>query len=114
VGESKVENAASFLEPFPGRCIVKRDESTTKAGLIYIPEKHRQVPTTGVVLAVGDEDRAGLIGRRIAWGRYSGVPLYFTGDRKFDVLTYDEIIAFVNDPNITIDHEDISSLTRSE
>jgi co-chaperonin GroES (HSP10) len=105
-----------------GRCIVKRDGADVKIGIIYIPEKHRTIPTTGTILAVGDIgptdegrlDYSDLVGKRVAWGRYSGVPLHFKGGHQYDVLTYEEILAVITDHDIEMDIESLASLTRDE
>ncbi len=100
-----------ILEPFSGRCIIVRD-GFKYSGKIYIPDKSRQLPTTGKVVAVGDADHKHLLGRRVAWGRYSGVPFQFAGHHVYDVMTYEEIMAYVNDPEAKLDMDDMSSLTR--
>jgi len=132
-------NKKVFLKPMPGRVIVQRDEPKGKTGLIYIPEKYKQLPTTGRVLAVGDfgqadvrceptvlidddgaesvsfpkhMDMSWLIGKRVVWGRFSGIPLFFEGDQKFDVLTYEEIVAVVEDDNAVLDLESLAGLNK--
>lgn len=68
------------LVPMFERLIVKRDEakSVTEAGLT-LPEESREVPCTGVVLAVGPApaDWPALMdpfqpGQRVLFGKYAG------------------------------------------
>ncbi len=102
-----------ILDPFPGRCVIVRD-GFKYSGKIIIPDKHRQLPTTGVVVAVGDKERENLLGRRVAWGRYSGVPFQFSGHHCYDVMTYEEVMAFVLDPEAKLNLDDMSGLNRTE
>ena len=102
-----------ILEPTQGRCVIVRD-GFKYSGKIAIPEKYKRLPTTGKVVAVGDEDHRYLLGRRVAWGRYSGIPFQFGESHVYDVMTYDEIMAFVNDKEAQLSMDDLSSLTREE
>lgn len=104
---------AKFLEPTSGRCVVMRD-AFQYSGRIAIPEKYKQLPTTGRVVGVGDEDRSHLLGRRIVWGRFSGVMINFDKRPVYDILTYEEIIGFVNDEGVKMNMEDLSGLNRTD
>jgi co-chaperonin GroES (HSP10) len=106
-------NRGAFLVPTPGRCIVERD-GFKYSGLLVIPEKHKQMPTTGRVIAVGDSDHMNLMGKRVVWGRFSGMPIQFSGFPAYDALTYDEIIAYVEDEDVKLSLEDFSGLNRTE
>lgn len=109
---SEQDTNGTFLKPLPGRILIKRDEAKSHSSVIYIPEKHRQLPTTGRIVAVGDEERQDWVGKRVVWGRFSGVPLFFSGGLKFDVLTPEEILAFVQDDTAEIDLESLAALNR--
>lgn len=105
------QGSECFLTPTAGRCIIVRD-GFTYSGLIHIPDKHKQFPTTGRVVAVADDDHKFLLGKRVAWGRYSGLVLQFAGKPTFDVMTYEEIIAYINDDNVKLDIESLAGLNR--
>ncbi len=100
-----------IIDPMPGRCVVVRDGSVEKSGGIWIPDKAKQMPTTGTVVAVGDDDRHGLVGRRIVWGRYSGLVVQITGFPIYDILTYEEILGFLNTDN-KMDMDNLAALNR--
>jgi co-chaperonin GroES (HSP10) len=104
---------AKLLEPTSGRCIVVRDRFKY-SGLIAIPDRYKQMPTTGHVVAVGNSEQEHLVGKRIVWGRFSGVPVQFDKRPAYDILTYEEILAFLNDTSVELTMEDMSALSRSE
>ena len=101
---------ADIIECRPGRCVAVRD-GFKYAGAIIIPEKFKQLPTTGRIVGVGNEEQQDWIGRRIIWGRYSGVEVQFDKFPAYTVLTYEEILAFLKDDSVTLTQEDLSAMT---
>ena len=71
--------------PTGDRILVKPDapEELTEGGLL-IPEKAREKPLRGVIVAVGegtnDEEMIRKPGERIIFGKFVGVPLEVNGD----------------------------------
>ena len=111
---SDLRTATCIIEPLPGRCVIVRDAAQAKSGLIYIPEKAKHLPTTGIIVAVGDEDHKEWLGRRVVWARYSGTVYQFGERHCYDLLTYDEVQGFLVDPKARLDLEDMSGLGRSD
>ena len=101
-----------YLKPRPGKCIVER-EGFKYEGRLVIPEKAKQLPTIGRIIAVGDPDHEFMLGQRIIWARYSGVPISITGKPKYDVFAYEEILCEVcTDDEVHLELEDTSLMTR--
>ena len=89
------------LDPLGDRILVKRMEA--KDGLIVIPEKHREKPQEGVVIAVGT-GRFTLdgtliphqckVGDRVMFGKYTGVEITIL-DETVLVLREDDILGIL-------------------
>lgn len=88
------EDKTCPLAPYPGRCIVVREQYKTKATII-ITDQTKRIPTIGKVVAVGDEARHDLLGKRVLFGRYSGVPVHISGHPQYDIFDYSELLAEV-------------------
>lgn len=79
------------LKPYPNRIIVRIDGFSYK-GKIIIPDKSKRPPTTGKVLAVGENITRTKIGQTVVYGMYSGTALKFKDVPVLRVLTEDEIL----------------------
>lgn len=65
----------SGLKPIGSRIIVKQDELQAKSGLI-IPQGIKSLELTqGTIVAVGSQVEFSEVGKRIFYGRYSGIRL---------------------------------------
>ena len=63
------------------RVLIRREKTLdTYKGLIYIPERSRQRPQEGVVVAVGDGVTGVKPGDRVLFGRYAGVDVRIKTD----------------------------------
>jgi chaperonin GroES len=101
---ASTKSTASF-RPLHDKILIKRDtaESKTAAG-IYLPEKAKDTPKTGVIEAVGtgtiNHDTGDLIpltvkkGQRVLFSSYSGTELKFEGEDML-VMSEDEILAII-------------------
>jgi co-chaperonin GroES (HSP10) len=101
-----------YLKPQPGRCLVEREQAAKSAGLIYIPDKARVMPTIGTVVRVGDPDipqYAELVGKRVLFSRMSGIPISIKNKPVYSLFAYEEILAiFETDENVEFETEDTS------
>lgn len=94
------------IRPLGDRIIVKRDaaEDRTEAG-IYLPEKAKDTPKSGVVLAVGDGALNTDTGERIPleikkndrviFSSYAGTEIKIEGE-DFLIMSEDDILAIVD------------------
>jgi co-chaperonin GroES (HSP10) len=85
-----------FLYPTLGRIVVQED-GFKYGGQILIPETAKRRPTTGTIMAVGEdiEPSRFKVGDKVVYGLYSGTVLSFKGQPAFRVLNQDEILAIV-------------------
>lgn len=94
--------AVNFV-PLHDRILVKKAEeaSTTKSGLLHIPESGKERPQEGEVIAVGPgrmSDTLGInltlavkVGDRVLFGKYSGTEIKIEFE-EFLILREDEIL----------------------
>jgi len=99
-------SAAKKIQPLGDRVLVQRDEAEdrTEAG-IYLPEKAKDEPKSGVVLAVGDGklntetgERMALDvseGDRVLFTSYAGTEVKVDGG-EFLIMTEDDILAVID------------------
>ncbi len=104
VAEPK-SNAAVAFKPLHDKVLVKRDkaEDRTESGL-YLPEKSKEAPKLGTVIAVGtgtvNHDTGALVpltikkGDRVLFTSYSGTEIKLNGD-EYLVMSEEEILAIV-------------------
>jgi len=97
--------AAPKMRPLHDKIIVRRDEaeSRTETG-IYLPEKSKDRPKTGVVEAVGtgtiNTDTGELVpltvkkGDRVIFSSYAGSEVKL-GDTELLVMSEDEVLAVI-------------------
>jgi co-chaperonin GroES (HSP10) len=89
-----------FVKPNGYRLIVERD-GFKYSGALYIPEKNRIPPTTGVVVAVpADGSLDQWLGKRVIWSQLSGTPISFKNLPKYFAMQIEEIIG-----EITVDEK---------
>lgn len=104
-------NESCYLIPFPGRCIVEREKAASASGRIIIPDKHRRAPQIGTVLAVGDEHRNDLLGKRVIFGMMSGVPISIKNKPAYSIFAYEELLAIVaSDDKVEFEPDESISL----
>jgi len=93
---SAIRNPECILSPFPGKCIVLRDAAPAfYNSLIYIPNQSRQYPTIGTVVAVGDEDQAELMNRKVLFPHLSGLDISLKGQPFYTCFAYSELLAVI-------------------
>jgi chaperonin GroES len=94
------------LRPLNDKVLVRRDEAEDRtASGIFLPEKAKDTPKTGVIEAVGtgtiNTETGKLIpltvkkGDRIIFSSYAGSEVKL-GDDKFLIMSEDEILAIVD------------------
>jgi chaperonin GroES len=93
------------FRPLHDKILVKRDtaDSKTSTGL-YLPEKAKETPRTGVIEAVGtgvlNRETGELIpltvkkGQRVLFSSYSGTEVKLDGD-EFLVMSEEELLAVI-------------------
>lgn len=100
------EIGTSFFQPMGARLVIKEDDHNYK-GAIAIPEKFKQKPTTGVVVAIGPdvpscisnqepiEQAAPLFahGDHVVYAMFAGTILGVKGGASYRIIGYDEILA---------------------
>lgn len=85
---------ACYLTPVGARLVVKRD-GFKYSGRLVIPDKAKQMPTTGVVVATG-EGLESYLGKRILWNFLSGSPVTFRNRPAYQILNIEEVQAIVD------------------
>jgi chaperonin GroES len=92
------------IRPLYDRVLVARveEETRTRSGL-FLPEKAKERPYEGVVVAVG-EGRLGedgtirplvvAVGDRVAFGRYGGTEIKINGEERL-ILREEEILGVI-------------------
>jgi chaperonin GroES len=104
----KSSSSANKIRPLHDKIIVRRDEAEdrTAAG-IYLPEKAKDTPKTGVVEAVGtgtiNTETGKLIpltvkkGDRVIFSSYAGTEIKLgSGDDKVLVMSEEEVLAVID------------------
>jgi len=87
-----------ILAPFPGKCIVRRDDAPSKYGALIIPEKYKVYPTVGIVVAVGDADQHALMGRKVLFPHLSGLDISLKNQPFYTCFSYSELLAVIEVP----------------
>lgn len=102
---AKSASSVSGFRPLHDKILVKRDEaaSKTESGL-YLPEKAKDTPKTGVIEAVGtgslNTDTGELIpltvkkGDKVIFSSYAGTEIKIEG-KEFLVMSEDEVLAVI-------------------
>jgi chaperonin GroES len=94
------------IRPLHDKILVRRDEAETKTESgIYLPEKSKDKPKTGIVEAVGtgtiNTETGALIpltvkkGDRIIFSSYAGSEVKL-GDKELLVMSEDEVLAIID------------------
>jgi chaperonin GroES len=103
---SKSKSGKVNLRPLNDKILVRRDEAEdrTAAG-IFLPEKAKDTPKTGIIEAVGtgtvNTDTGKLIpltvkkGERVIFSSYAGTEVKL-GDDKLLIMSEDEILAVID------------------
>lgn len=78
-----------FIKPTAGRVLVERD-GFHYSGKLVIPDRAKQRPTTGTVVAVGEgcED---WLGKRVVFPMFSGTDYKFKGFPAWTMLQVEEL-----------------------
>jgi co-chaperonin GroES (HSP10) len=85
------------LRPNRGRILILEDRFVYH-GRIAIPEVAQRRPTTGTIVAIGDDVPEGFaIGQRVVYGNFAGTGLRFKGQPLYRVLTPDEVLCFIEE-----------------
>ncbi len=105
-GSANGTATATKIRPLHDKILVRRDEAEdrTAAG-IYLPEKAKDTPKTGIVEAVGtgtiNTDTGALTplsvkkGDRVIFSSYAGTEIKL-GDDKLLVMSEDEVLAVID------------------
>lgn len=92
-----------FLVPTPGRIVVQED-SYKEQGRIIVPDTLKRRPTTGKILAVGDNVYDMLtVGTRVVYGLYSGTVINFKDQPAFRILGQDEVLSVVEGADLILE-----------
>lgn len=106
MAKSATLSKSTNIRPLHDKIIVRRDEAEdrTAAG-IYLPEKAKDTPKTGIVEAVGtgtvNSDTGKLIpltvkkGDRVIFSSYAGSEVKL-GDEKLLIMSEEEVLAIVD------------------
>lgn len=78
------------------RVLVRRELPAETHGLIVIPERSRQTPQEGVVVAVGPDVTTLSTGDRVLFGRYAGIPT-MVDNRLYTLLWERDVLAVFTD-----------------
>ena len=96
-------DVAFFLVPTPGRIVVQEDVFQER-GRIITPETAKRRPTTGKVLAVGENVYPMIkIGIRVIYGLYSGTVISFKDQPAFRILGQDEVLSVVENADLILE-----------
>lgn len=99
---SALRKSDCILAPFPGKCIVRRDDAPSKFGTLIIPEKYKTYPTIGIVVAVGDEDQKELMGRKVLFPHLSGLDISLKNQPFYTCFSYSELLAVIEVADDTV------------
>lgn len=97
--------SSGTIRPLHDKILVRRDESESKTESgIYLPEKSKEKPKTGIVEAVGtgtiNTETGELIpltvkkGDRVIFTSYAGTEIKL-GDQELLVMSEDEVLAII-------------------
>ncbi len=93
------EEKKCFMVPVSlpdGHRIVILQDGFHYSGRLAIPDSAKRLPTTGHVVRVDDIDVLGqLVGKRVAFGMYSGTLYTFKGKSKYRILDSREVQAII-------------------
>jgi chaperonin GroES len=107
MAKTATASASSKIRPLHDKIIVRRDEAEdrTAAG-IYLPEKAKDTPKTGVVEAVGtgtiNSDTGALVplsvkkGDRVIFSSYAGTEIKLGDSEKLLVMSESEVLAVID------------------
>lgn len=96
-------DVAFYLQPTPGRIVVVEDQFQAQ-GTIIIPDTLKRRPTTGKILAVGDNVYDMLtVGTRVVYGLYSGTVINFKDQPAFRILGQDEVLSVVRGADLILE-----------
>lgn len=97
------EEVAFYLDPTPGRIIVKEDIFQERSRIIT-PDSAKRRPTTGTILAVGENVYPMLqVGTRVIYGLYSGTVINFKDRPAFRILGQDEVLSVLRDADLILE-----------
>lgn len=97
------EAIAFFLVPTPGRIIVQEDIFQERSRIIT-PDTAKRRPTTGKILAVGENVYPMLVvGTRVIYGLYSGTVISFKDQPAFRILGQDEVLSIVENADLILE-----------
>jgi chaperonin GroES len=69
------------FQPFHDRVLVRRSEAVEKTeGGIFIPEKSKEHPCAGVVVAIGEKVACTKAGDSVLFGKYCGTEVSVGGE----------------------------------
>lgn len=74
------------------RVLIRQETAGERYKSIIIPEKYRQIPQEGVVVAVGPLVTTLSTGDRVLYGRYAGLPVTLD-DRAYVLLWERDVLA---------------------
>ena len=101
--ENRSPKIAFFLDPTPGRIIVQEDIFQERSRIIT-PDSAKRRPTTGKILAVGDNVYPMLtVGTRVVYGLYSGTVINFKDQPAFRILGQDEVLSVVRGADLILE-----------
>ena len=90
--------AGKTLIPINDRILVLRDVAPDKIGKIIMPEKGKETPDSGVIVALPESYSVSnlKIGQQVMFGKYAGWDLYFDG-KLHTLLRAEEIFGILID-----------------
>ena len=98
-----------MLRPLEDRILVKRKEAVEKtAGGVYLPERSKEVPDEGIVIAVGEGRQldSGELSKMlikendiIMFAKYSGSEIKIKGE-PFLLMRQAEVLAILDDDEV--------------
>jgi chaperonin GroES len=95
-----------IIQVHADRYLIKNDGAAAQVGKIIIPEKFKEAPTTGVIIAVGASLWQGAYkkGDKVVYGKYAGTPLKFKKQEGYlRVITDGEILCRMVEGNAEIE-----------
>lgn len=87
------------LRPLANRVLIDRDVPGDRLGMILLPDRYREKPQAGTVLAIGEQVDAKQIkvGSRVLFGHWSGTEAHLGEHDRRILITQDEVLATVLD-----------------
>ena len=80
------------------RVLVKRERVLDRKGLIWVPDRAKQLPQGGTVIAVGAGVDSVTPGDQVIFGKYAGVEVKIAGETY--VMLWDKHLMGVLDPPV--------------